>query len=100
MFFIANQITPAPGKAGDLRKLAAHATEIAKANGESLIGGFQVAMGQDVGSLVYFTAYKDGAAYQAAMKAVGESGDAEKVGSLIASSATIVLQPLPDSPLH
>jgi quinol monooxygenase YgiN len=100
MFVIANQITPAPGKAGEFRKAAAQATEIAKAHGERLIAGFQVAMGQDVGSLVYFSAYEDGAAYQAAMKAVGESSDGNAVGPLIASTTSLVLQPLPDSPLQ
>lgn len=100
MFFIANQITPAPGKVGELRKAAARATEVAKAHGEKLIAGFQIAMGQGVGNLVYISAYDDGDAYEAAMKAVEESGDGEKVGKLIASSTSAVLQPLPDSPLH
>jgi len=100
MFFVTNQITPAPGKVGELRKAAARATDVAKAHGEKLIAGFQIAMGQDVGSLVYISAYDDGDAYTAAMKAVEESGDGEKVGKLIASSVSAVLQPLPDSVLH
>lgn len=99
MFFVANQITPAPGKVGELRKAAARATEVAKAHGEKLIAGFQIAMGQDVGSLVYISAYEDGDAYTSAMKSVEESGDGEKVGKLIASSVSAVLHPLADSPL-
>ena len=100
MFFLTNQITPAHGKVEELRKAAARATEVARAHGENLIAGFQITMGGDVGSLVYISSFEDGDAYTAAMKAVQESGDGEKVGKLMTSSVSAVLHQLPDSELR
>jgi hypothetical protein len=100
MIYVAHQITPMPGKTGELIEAASRMTESLRSHGEKQIGGFVVSLGQSVGSLIYIVAYEDAAAYAAVQKAMNDSTDFKNIGSLIISTSSAVLQPLPGWPIQ
>ena len=97
MFYIGYQLTPVPGKLDELKAKISHLKGISESHGAKTIGGFEVAVGPNQGSLFYIVGYKDADAYAAAGKALNDKGDFKQALALIASSASAVLQPLSDS---
>lgn len=100
MIYVGFQATPVPGKGEELKSYHKQLREIAQSHGARQIAGFEVALGQALGSLIYIVAYEDGDAYLASTKAVAESAAWEKALALVASSESAVLAPLPDSQIQ
>ena len=100
MIYIGYQITPVPGKLNDVLNANKQLREIAEANGARQVGGFQVTLGPDSGSLVYIVAYPDADAYLAAGKALADSAATKQLEACTASQSSSALQPLPDSALQ
>lgn len=100
MIYVAYQMTAVPGKAAELAEAISSASRLSESYGVKQVAGFRVALGNDVGSLVYIVAFKDAEAYAAMEHAMNESPDIRRAVAITASSLSAVLEPLPGSPLQ
>ena len=98
--YIGLLITPVPGMTDALLATSSTARQIAEANGARPVGAFQVTLGPNQGSLIYIVGYEDDRAYLKTMEALADSGYTREVEPLIASSASSVLQLLPEAALQ
>lgn len=104
MIYFGYQIAPAPGKREALITENARFKKIIESHGGKAVGSFRVALGQGDGNLVYMIAYDDMATATKAGEALEKDSDyaalLKKTEPMIASSSSLLLQPLPDSGLQ
>lgn len=100
MIYLGYQVTPVPGKLNDLLAAYKDAKDISEAHGATQVGGFQITLGPDAGSLFYIVAYRDADAFAAVTQALGASLVMQRAEECVASASSAVLQPLPNSSLQ
>jgi len=104
MIYFAHQITPLAGKRDALIETNSGIRKIFESHGAKTIGAFKVALGQDDGSLLYFSAYPSMTAASATWEALQKDSNwralMKQSETMIASVNSGLLEPLPDSPLQ